>query len=128
MNSDQQIKTGEISLPFGAYLERICCPFCGKILLGEVLEKECPHLLLVYTDLVPEFQYIHPEIEAHYEAWMAEDPNDRGPEEYIEATESLDFLTIQVNTSGMACGPVSSSVVFRFQANPAYLAGLESPL
>jgi len=98
----------------GGDMKDIYCPVCGER-IGVETEAYCDHVLFVYLDMIGEF------------IWSANPPQSQRieddeeletPDEKIKALlkeiNSDSVLCVSFTTSGMACGPMSSTVYMAF--------------
>ena len=105
----------EVTLPHGQSLATICCPVCGTTLLSEEVEESCPHLLYVHTDLVGDFSYQAPVVEALLAELDDDARFDTCWSEWLsERLGEPSMLHLALNESGMACGPVFSQLLIGF--------------
>lgn len=93
----------------GAY-----CPVCGKEVVGPDAEP-CEHTLFVFVGAIGEFTHQTPAVASEIQRWIED-------EDFVDSLEEkgwgiIDHLqtiipenafTIQIMTSGMACGPASN--------------------
>lgn len=111
-----------------------CCPWCGRKVPYDTNEKPpCPHLAFIWEPESAEFMYATPSTTQAFDAWQAE--MDEDSDEYDspmdpEALASMGFdrrlVLITLSSSGMACGPVSSSIYCGFMLAAAGTAEAEA--
>lgn len=105
--------TVKLSFPLGERGVSLHCPACGKAMMDDeqTAENPCEHLAFVYLGEIPDFSYVSPKLTKLAESALdSDDP-------VKEASKKLDEKTsvvFQVETSGVACGPVSSTAVLAF--------------
>ena len=108
-----------LELPVGALFDALHCPVCGVKLLSPDGEGECPHLAYTYFDEVGEFTSVAPHLEEVLSAVLDDEEADEHPVD-LAATkiQAKSILHLSVETSGMACGPVSSTVYLGIDFSP----------
>ncbi|WP_029586373.1 hypothetical protein [Bradyrhizobium sp. URHD0069] len=132
-----------IDWEFDAPIPVLRCPITGKVIAsgydpatGEMAEgygepkwQEVPTVLFHYIPEVGEFDYIKPELQAKVDSKrkeLGEDAEELDDFEILEEhVESLGDvpLVFCLMTSGMACGPVSSSIYVGLDLAAAYRDG-----
>lgn len=93
------------------------CPVSGKQIVGtETPFEPSEATLFCFLDEIREFQYAEKWIEDLYNDYMEQTDNDHleAFDELLHAISKKHFNAIcfSITTSGMACGPVSSTVHF----------------
>ncbi len=108
-----------LELPMGAD-PNVHCPICGGQVLGPdesgVCEiNVCPHLVFVHVGMANKFEY---QSEEFMQRMSTVDEYDELNDDLREFVRALEYderlLALEITTSGMACGPVSSTDVFAF--------------
>jgi transcriptional regulator with XRE-family HTH domain len=117
----------ELETPFGAPAVDPYCPHCGvQARLDEtgILQAICPHLLFVWIDLVDEFIYETPQFTELNKVWSESVDEDAEHDLHHMSVEGFaargydrQLVLLSVTSSGMACGPVSSTLFFGFLAS-----------
>jgi hypothetical protein len=106
----------EIDWPFNAEPPEIFCPICSAPILknGEELNDFCDHVEFVYLDEIGDFLFASKSIAQAVEdaREKAENDNDDDFEviEFLDARSNPAGFSLALTTSGMACGPVSSTI------------------
>ncbi len=117
------IQTVELDFPFGAEIPAIFCPACGEALQlpeQEVEQPACPHVAFCYLDIIQDFIYVSEPLRSLIEEAEEGPEGERYDHLHYETVEALmgkqeggrTSFVLSVQTSGMACGPTSSTVVF----------------
>ena len=92
----------------------VYCPVCGQALYTQKADAtSCAHVVFSYLPDIAEFDYIAPYLEAQVDSIMeqVEDDEDIDPVDMLlEQLESTSILCFSITTSGVACGPTSSTV------------------
>ena len=106
----RQIK---VEWPFNAAPPPLFCPACGKRIIGstEVLAEVCPHLDFVHFE--GELEYASESVKALVEALEAKAADADEDVEVLDEllkVESATRFVVSITTSGMACGPISTTV------------------
>lgn len=106
------------------------CPACGKQTVDSedgLVERPCPHLAFLYLKEIDEFEYIKENVKALVEKErQAADAEKDGKEEERDEMSDYEllkkalsqdsaFAIFEITTSGMACGPVSSTVCIGYR-------------
>jgi hypothetical protein len=114
----------EVTTPFGVFLADLFCPFCGAKVIAEDRQElpPCPHLAFIYIGEIDHFEFAIPPIEqAVEEAWSKALDEDIDIDKLALADSLLPEklgMTMVFHTSGMACGPVSSTFALGFAFKP----------
>ena len=117
-----------------------CCPDCGhRIFTEDAQEGLCRHTVFVGEDITGEYQWNNPvhekktleALQAKYDALEDVDKSDYDFEFFldeegidgvfsaaVESIESPSAFSLCVTTSGMGCGPTSSTVYAIVDYNP----------
>lgn len=107
-----------IEVPFGTPFDQVHCPACGSPIMNPdigISESPCAHVRFVYLDSIGEFAFAAKDVEAELEKAeeAAGDDDDWHP---LDAARTLldekTGLCLDLNTGGMACGPVWDLTVF----------------
>ena len=116
----------KIDWPFGARPPELYCPRSGKLVLAtedEVEQPASPYVTFIYLEEIGEFIYLRDDLaerleqarEALLEDGVDEDdlPSDM---ELLQERTTLGTAPVifEITTSGMACGPVSSTITVGF--------------
>lgn len=103
--------------PFGANAVSLHCPACGAVAMDEAhfAETPCKHLIFAFLDEVGDFSYIAPELEKLLEKLSDDEDQVDG---LCKRIKSKTAICLGVTTSGMACGPVSSTAWLGFDLCP----------
>ena len=108
-----------MELEWMGFAPRVYCPACGMPIVEEDMDSEiCEHVLFMYSGLSGEFEHVSPDIED-----LAEQAKEIADEEHSDPAEELikllnerqqvnSVLCFSITTSGMACGPISSTECF----------------
>ena len=100
-----------LDLPSGTPFEELFCPACGAKLMSEDGVGACRHLAYVYWDELGEFEQVAPQIEGALRTALDDEDADDHPVNLVAVQlASKPILHLSVETSGMACGPVSSTL------------------
>jgi rubredoxin len=114
-------KYAAAKMPFGAILEKFHCPVCGAVLVPD-REGPCCHVAYMYSDDAYGFFNVATQYKGMVNHVMGEfedsDWEMNPAERMIELVRSNSMIHIAVETSGMACGPVSSTLYVGIEFNP----------
>ena len=92
----------------------VYCPVCGQALYTQKEDAtSCEQVVFSYLADIGEFDYVASHLEAQVNSIMekAEDDEDADPVDILlEQLESTSILFFSITTSGVACGPTSSTV------------------
>jgi hypothetical protein len=114
----------ELTTPFGVYLGDLFCPFCGaKVLAGDGEElPPCPHLAFIYLGDIDDFMFSTPPIEEAVDEAYSKALDEHSDLDKLALADSLLpkklGVTMVFHTSGMGCGPVSSTIALGFAFRP----------
>jgi hypothetical protein len=87
----------------------IFCPVCGHLIMGEDEGDKCKHVMFTYIDVVGEFLDVAPKYKEILRK-IEEDEDVSDPfGEAVEKIKEPGVLFLSLTTSGVACGPVSST-------------------
>lgn len=113
------IQTLSMEWPFDAEAPDVHCPACGAQVLKKndaVTQPACAHVKFVYLAEIDDFDYLDARIES-----QLEERRNAAPDDDLSNGEMLRGLdgpstcfVYELTTSGMACGPVSSTVRIGF--------------
>lgn len=136
----------QLEYPFNLFPKpALHCPACGAQTLAPDGEGDepCEHLLYVFLPEVDDFLHVAPDFEALFRRRLAERESaaSEGEDELVCGSEVISALLDELGsrpstifglswtTSGMACGPVSSTVYvgFRLAGERLEPAGGEAP-
>jgi hypothetical protein len=101
------------------------CPVTGQYIMGDgVIEGFSPSeaVLFCYLNEIGDFEYTKPGIKDLFENCLKETEDDE-LEAYdlmiqkINETESKNLVCFEITTSGMACGPMSTTLKVCFDMN-----------
>ena len=100
------------------------CPVTGMPIVDDEDVYSSPALAFIYLTEIEDFQYVHPELEKIYQQ-CEEEANDQDEESevyafdlFLEKIKDLEnHVMFTITTSGMACGPVSSTIHYCFDMN-----------
>ena len=103
-----------INLEYSGMPADVYCPVCGQALYTQKEDAtSCEHVVFSYLPDIGEFDYVASYLEAQVDSIMeqAEDDKDREPVDILlEQLDSTSILCFSITTSGVACGPTSSTV------------------
>jgi hypothetical protein len=102
------------------------CPACGRLIVDgkEKKRRNCKHLVFAYLDIVQEFTYVAPAYKtvakAARKAYEADDDVDqiRYVLDRIDARKQASILCFAATSSGMCCGPCSSTLCVAIDFDP----------
>ena len=101
MNNFAELETSEVTAIF--------CPVCGQLIMGEDEGDKCKHVMFTYIDVVGEFLDVAPKYKEILEK-IEEDEDIRNPfAKAVEQIKEPGVLFLSLTSSGIACGPVSST-------------------
>ena len=112
-----------VDIDFGGEFEPFFCPFCGhRIINPETIEAgstPCQHVEFIYVDVAGEFDFVKTQLHPTVEKLMNDPEGDTWG---ILDSGNLkkmpdDMVIFGLTTSGMACGPVSSTVSVALRLN-----------
>lgn len=108
-----------VDLEWQGDLPEFYCPVCGKAVTTENGPSDdiCGHVKFLYVDEVGEFEFI----DSNYESLLKEfdyESDDDQIEFLMKKVKSESAIAFNLTTSGIACGPVSSSVTYGVDFNP----------
>lgn len=124
------MNTVTIEWPFGEDPPNLFCPACGKQTVDSedgLVQPLCSHVEFLYLTDMGEFEYIKETVkdilEKERQAGEAEedgkeeDRDEMSDYELLKNAMSRDstFVIFELNTSGMACGPVASTACIGYQ-------------
>ncbi len=116
----------ELTTPFGVFLGDLFCPLCGSRVLSQEGDDlpPCPHLQFIYLGEIDDFFFVTPSIEEAIDRIYEEKWNDADDEDAVIEIDRLALadsllpeklgMTMVFHSSGMACGPVHSTVALGF--------------
>ena len=98
---------------------RVFCPACGKEVTVD--GETCDHVAFTYLYEIGKFAELAPHIEAEYgeELKEIEQKERDSVEEALELIDIDSLLCMTVTTSGVACGPASSTYSAAFDYKPS---------
>jgi hypothetical protein len=102
-----------VELEFGRVLERFHCPLSGQRILYEEDFQPSPAMCGAWADFdISEPMHLTDKIRDAWEQFSAngDDIWDKGIRGFLEELQSDALVAFEITTSGMACGPVSSTV------------------
>tara|TARA_Y100000310_G_C20636826_1_gene791623 strand:+ start:1562 stop:1900 length:339 start_codon:yes stop_codon:yes gene_type:complete len=95
--------------------DELYCPACGKPILPRPMEP-CEHLLFVYLEGVC---YDPTGIGEKFEEILLDDDSDGEPQTALEKVDLPETaFVLSITSYGMACGPVSSTILYCFDLLP----------
>ena len=130
VEEESAMNTMTIDWPCGAEPPSWFCPACGKQTVDPedgLVEPPCPHLEFLYLTEIDEFEYIKENVKDLLEKErQAGDAEEDGKEEERDEMSDYEllknhmsrdstFVIFELTTSGMACGPVSSTVCIGYR-------------
>ena len=130
VEEESAMNTVTIDWPCGAEPPSWFCPACGKQTIDSengLVEPPCLHLEFLYLTEIDEFEYIKENLKDLIEKErQAGDAEEGGKEEDWDEMSDYEllknamnrdstFVTFELTTSGMACGPVSSTVCIGYR-------------
>lgn len=110
-------------LPDGMESLNVFCPACGvQALTSEpeayIDQPSCQHVKFLYVGLAGKFEYIVPNVQNQLSVLRRESQSDDFLSDYELLQQLLKddrrILVIEISTSGMTCGPMSSTVSIGF--------------
>jgi len=117
-----------VELNFEDSPPEIYCPVCGIAIYADDKSDEsskcehpnCKHLVFSYVDICDGFQYVAPYLQKQVESVFENEETEDDPvKALLNQMESNSILCYSITTSGMACGPVSSTVIVAFDFCPS---------
>lgn len=124
------MNTLSIDWPCGAEAPSLFCPACGKQTVDwedGLVEPHCPHLKFLYLTQIDDFEFIKEDVKDLLDEKRRaldaskddtdEDQDELSDYELLQSAVSSDptFVIFELTTSGMACGPVSSTACIGYQ-------------
>ena len=104
-----------VNLEFSGDPPSIYCPVCATLILGPDPPPTCEHVLFSMIHEIGEFNQVAPHLQTHVDS-VTEQAEEEGldPEdmvaELLQRMDSKSVLSFSVTTSGVACGPASTTV------------------
>lgn len=97
------------------------CPVTGQVILnGEEAFHASPATIFCYVDEVSDFETISEEAKSIFEKLVIDEDEDSADEifeKFASTYADNNIVCFVITTSGMACGPVSSTVRVGIQMN-----------
>ena len=105
--------------------ESLHCPVCGKQVIGvDADDNYCDHVLFIFVDAIGEFVHVADKMKKHTAVWENDDEWDKIEEQNMGIMDYLldklpdTAMLIEIETSGMACAPVTNTDYIAFDFCP----------
>ena len=115
-----------INLDYSGMPADIYCPVCGTPIYAEGRSPSCGHVVFTYITEIGDFDHVSPHMEAQVATIRerAEDDEHLDPvSTLLGQMDSTSILCFSVTTTGVACGPTSSTVYVAVDFCPTLTSG-----